>query len=79
MPKAGINHFFNPTKFGAPGIFGVIEASIHVRTQVAEARVVNKNPHEYGDRGNSDRKGDWNGLIGHRCHQNTLSKGILAR
>jgi hypothetical protein len=92
MFQPRINHFFDTTKFGAPGIFCVIEplvdsveSSIHMRLQIANARiqiaqprVVDKDSHQYSDRGNTNRKGDLNGLIGHRCHQNTLSSSLLS-
>jgi hypothetical protein len=65
---------------GAPPILRVvesfvdgIESRIHVRAQVGQAGVVNEGPHEYGDRGNTNGKGDLDGLIGHHCLQNTPS------
>jgi hypothetical protein len=64
--------FFHAMQFGAPHIFGVIEPSIDMRPQIAQPGVVNKDSHEYGDRRNTNGKGDLNGLIGHRCLQNTL-------
>jgi len=86
MLQPCVDHFFDSMKFGSPGFLGIveslvdgIEARIDMRAQIAEGRVVNENSHEYGDRRNSNGKGDLNGLIGHRCHQNTLFKGILAQ
>jgi hypothetical protein len=78
MLQPGVNHFFNPMQFGAPRIFCVvkplidgIESSIDMSPQIAKPRVVDEDSHEYSDRGNDDRKGDLNCLIGHRCIQNT--------
>jgi len=75
-----INDFLDPTQLGAPsGLHAVeslvngIEPHVDIRPQVAEARVINKDPHKHGDCGNSNRKGDLNSLIGHRSHQNTPS------
>jgi hypothetical protein len=80
MLQPRVNHFLHPMQFGAPCIFSVIEPLIHgvessidMRPQVAKARVINKDPHEYGDRGNSNGKCDLNGLIGHRSLQSTTS------
>jgi len=63
-------------QFGAPGFLGVleslvdgVEAGIDVGTKIVETRVINKDSYEYGDRRNTNGKGD---LIGHRCFQNTL-------
>lgn len=72
MLQARVHHFFHAMQFGAPHIFGIVESSINMSPQIAQTGVVNKNPHEYGDRGNTNGKGDLNGLIGHRCLQNTL-------
>jgi hypothetical protein len=83
MLQACVDHFFDPMQFGAPRILSVIEPLIHrveasinvspqiakARIKIAQPRVVNKNPHEYG--GNSNGKGDLHCLIGHRCYQNT--------
>lgn len=49
-----------------------VESSIDMSPQIAQTGVFNKDAHEYGDRGNTNGKGDLNGLIGHRCHQHTL-------
>ena len=82
-----IDHLFYPMQFRTPCILGVIEplidgveSSIHMRTEIdkpgieiAEARVIYKDPHEYGDCGNANGQGDLNGLIGHRYLQNTPS------
>ena len=80
MLQPGIEHFFDPMKFGAPHVFRVveplidrIEARIHVRAQIAEAGVVNDYSYKYGDCGYTNGKGDLNGLIGHHCLQNTPS------
>jgi len=85
--EPGVDHFFDPMQLCAPGILGVIESlidsvepSVHMRAQIdkpgieiAQPRVVNEDSHEYGDRGNTDGEGDLNGLVSHRCFQNTLS------
>ncbi len=85
MLQARVNYFFNAMQFGAPRVFCVIEPlvdciepSIHVRAQIAQAGVVDKNSHKNRDRRNTNRKCDLNGLIGHRCLQNTLSAISLA-
>jgi len=72
---------FDAVQFGAPHVLRVvepfinrIESRIHVRAQIGQAGVVNDYPHEYGDRGNTNGKGDLNGLIGHRCLHNTPSE-----
>jgi hypothetical protein len=81
MLQAGVEHFFDPVQFGAPHVFCVvepfvdrIEPRIHVRAQIRQAGIVNEYPHEYGDCGNTNGKGDLNSLIGHRCLQNTISE-----
>ena len=51
-----------------------IESRIHVGTQIAKARIIDEDSHEYGDCGNTDGKSDLNSLIGHRCFQNTPSQ-----
>jgi hypothetical protein len=73
-----VNHFFDAMQFGAPGVLRVIEplvdgieSRVHMGPQIAEARIVDEDSHEYGDRGYADGKGDLNGLIGHRSLQNT--------
>jgi hypothetical protein len=85
MLQARVNHFLDPTEFGAPGILSVIEplidgieSSIDMSPQIANAgiqiakpRVVDEDSHKYSDRGNANGKGDLNSLIGHRCTQNT--------
>jgi len=87
MLQPRVDHFLDTTQFGAPCILRVIEPlvhaveplvngikpSFHVRPEVRKARVINKDPHQYGDRGNSNGKCDLNGLIGHRSLQNTTS------
>ena len=81
MLQPDVDHFFDAMLFGAPHIFRVvepfidrIETRIQVRAQIGKAGVVNDYPHEYGDRGNTNRKGDLGGLIGHCCLQNTPSE-----
>jgi hypothetical protein len=85
MLQPRVDHFLDPTELGAPCIFRVVESSIHMTPEIAEPgiqipnagieiaepRVVDKNPHEYSDRGNAYGKGDLNCLIGHRCFHNT--------
>jgi hypothetical protein len=39
--------------------------------EIAQPRVVDEDSHKYCDRGNANRKGDLNCLIGHRYPQNT--------
>jgi hypothetical protein len=87
MLQPRVDHFFHPMQFSAPRILRVIkslidgiEPSVHVCPQVdhtgievAKPRVINKDPHQYGDRGNSNGKCDLNSLIGHRSLQNTPS------
>jgi hypothetical protein len=80
MLQPGVEHFFDAVQLGAPHVFRVveplidrIEPRIHVRAQIAEAGVVNEYSYKYGDRGNTNGKGDLNGLIGHHCLQNTPS------
>ena len=74
MFQPGVEHFFDSVQFGAPHVFRVIEPRIHVRAQIGQAGIVNEDPHQYGDCGNTNGKGDLNGLIGHRCLQNTPSE-----
>jgi hypothetical protein len=69
-----INDFFDPMQLGAPHVFSVIESRVHVRPQIAQPRVIDKDPHEYSDRWNAHRKSDLNSLIGHRCLQHTSSE-----
>src|SRR5271155_3780303 len=81
MLQPGIENFFDPVQFGAPHVFRVveplidrIEPRIHVRAQIGQSGVVNEYSYKYGDCGNSNGKGDLNGLIGHRYLQNTPSE-----
>ncbi len=81
MLQRRVNRFLNTTKFGSLDILRVIEPlidsiepSIDVSSQISKSRVINKDSHQYGDCGNSNRKCDLNGLIGHRSLQNTLSE-----
>jgi hypothetical protein len=91
MLQTGVNHFLDPTQFGAPCIFRVVESSIHVSPEIAESgiqirnagiqiakpRVVDEDSHEYSDRGNANGKSNLNCLIGHRFIQNTPSRPAL--
>jgi len=78
MLQPRVDHFFDPVQFRAPCVLRVVEPLIHsiessidMGPQIAQPRIVDKNPHEYGDRGNTNGKGDLNGLISHRSLQNT--------
>lgn len=42
-----VKHFFHPTQLRAPGFPHVVEASIHVATEVVEPGVVDQNPGKY--------------------------------
>jgi hypothetical protein len=46
----------------------VIESRVHVGTQIAEARVIDKDSHKYGDCRNTGRKSDLNGCHGRSQH-----------
>jgi hypothetical protein len=79
MLEPRVDHFLDPVQLSAPGILRVveplinsIESSINVSPQIAQPRIVDENPHEYGDRGNTNGNGDLNGLISHRSLQNTF-------
>ncbi len=71
MLQPRVDHFLDPMEFGAPDVLSVVESSIDMSPQIAKPRVVDKDSHEYSDRGNANGKGDLNSLIGHRCLQNT--------
>jgi hypothetical protein len=78
MLQPSVNHVFNAMQFRASRLFSVIEplvdrieSRVHVGTQIAQAGVVDEDSHKNGDRGNTNRKCDLDGLIGHRCLQNT--------
>ena len=80
MLQPRVNHFFDPMQFGAPCIFRVIkplidgiEASVYMSPQIAKPGIVDEDSHEYGDRRNANGEGDLNGLVSHRCFQNTPS------
>jgi hypothetical protein len=68
-----IEPLIHPLIHGVEPFVDGIEPSIHVRPEIGKARVINKDPHQYGDSGNSNRKSDLNSLIGHRSLQNTTS------
>ena len=71
MLEPSVDDVFHPVQLRAPRILGVIESSDYMRAQIAQARVINEDPHQYGDSRDTNREGDLNGLIGHRCSQNT--------
>ncbi len=80
MLQPGVNHFFDATQLGAPRILGVIEPFIngieprvHMRPQIAKARVINQDSHQHRKCGNANGKGDLKSLIVHRFLQNTPS------
>jgi hypothetical protein len=43
MLQTGVNHFLDPTQFGAPCIFRVVESSIHVSPEIAEPGIQIRN------------------------------------
>jgi hypothetical protein len=73
-----VDHFFHPMQLRAPCVLGIVESlidsvesGIYVSAQIAKAGVIDENPHQYGDGGNANGKGDLNGLVGHRSLHDT--------
>jgi hypothetical protein len=69
MLQPGVDDFFDAAELGAPGFLGVIESSIHVGPQIAQAGVVDQDSHEYGQRRNANGKRNLNTLI----HRGSIS------
>jgi hypothetical protein len=80
-----VDHFFHPMQLRAPCVLGIVESlidsvesGIYVSPQITETgveiaqpRVVDEDPHEDGDCRDTNRKGDLNGLVGHRSLHDT--------
>lgn len=85
MFQTCVDDSLDTVQLGAPCLFGIIESVIdgiesfvHVGPQIADPRIqitetgiIDEDSHEHGERGHTNRQRDLNGLISHRCIQNT--------